>query len=225
MARFPRKGGGKSSRLPIRWMAHDSSQRRSSTNAAAGFFTSWLIGALSPSVVVHRRVLRLRIGERWYVSPLPRLSSAAAAAAVISSSMPSPSHVHHRLLAATTVASSSSLSRSVVLSAEVTALPTLNDHHVAARLRPPSPPVVFLFYVVSLPLNRRNQRRRDQSHIPSATVLASAIATLIIDDTSSVDSAVTAPSVAMALRQRRPIHASGLRDRSRALMFTPTIAM
>ncbi len=57
-------------------MAHDSSQRRSSTNAAAGFFTSWLIGALSPSVVVHRRVLRLRIGERWYVSPLPRLSSA-----------------------------------------------------------------------------------------------------------------------------------------------------
>ena len=40
--------------------AHDSSLRRSSTNATAEFFPSWLIGALSPSVIVHRRVLRLR---------------------------------------------------------------------------------------------------------------------------------------------------------------------
>ena len=80
--------------------AHDSSRRRSSTNAAAEFFPSWLIGALSPSVVVHRRVLRSRIGRRWDVSPLPRLSSAAAAAAVISSCPPPSSHLlcHRRPL-------------------------------------------------------------------------------------------------------------------------------
>jgi hypothetical protein len=63
----------------------------------------------------------------------------------------------------------------VILSTKVMALPTSNNHHIAARLCPPLPPVVFLFYANS-------QCGIEQSHIPPSSVLASTIATFIINN-------------------------------------------
>ena len=113
----------------------------------------------------------------------------------------------------------------VILFTKVMALPTSNNHHIAARLCPLLPPVVFLFYATSLPLNWCNQCGIDQSHTPSALVLASTIATFIINNYIIGWLGCGHPSVAMALLQRRPLLASGPHDRLYTLMFRLAIAM